>query len=128
QGPAATVGAGSEAVSVQVEKAAPVVPKTAAPTASSVVAHSETVVPAPGAPLMADEADCGPDHEPYHDPPRPNVGPCRRSWYGEAEFLYWFTKRGTLPPLLTTGPKEGFGVLGANGTQTLLDNLRFDRS
>src|SRR5262249_12815544 len=48
-------------------------------------------------------------------------------YYGEAEILYWFIRRGSVPPLLTTGDPGGFGVIGTDNTQVLLNNLDFDQ-
>src|SRR5262249_19644415 len=108
-------------------KSAPALAAEAAPSAPAPSAQPEIPELAPGTPLMGNEADCGPVEEPYRDSPRPNVGPCRRTYYGEAEILYWFIRRGSVPPLLTTGDPGGFGVIGTDNTRVLLDNLNFDQ-
>src|SRR5262249_37007076 len=50
----------------------------------------------------------------------PSMSPSR--FYVESEYLLWFIKRDTVPPLVTTGPPEdrgAAGVLGRSGTQGL---------
>jgi Putative beta barrel porin-7 (BBP7) len=41
--------------------------------------------------------------------------------WGSAEFLFWWTKNGNVPPLATAGTPASGGVLGAPGTTTLFD-------
>src|SRR5262245_50559334 len=43
-------------------------------------------------------------------------------FWGSGEYLLWWFKNGRVPPLVTAGDS---GVLGAPGTQLLLDNLDF---
>jgi hypothetical protein len=44
-------------------------------------------------------------------------------FWGSGEYLLWWFKSGRVPPLATAG---GSGVIGAPGTQVLVDNLNFD--
>jgi hypothetical protein len=43
-------------------------------------------------------------------------------WYGSGEYLLWWFKSASVPPLVTAG---GDAKLGSPGTQVLLDNLNF---
>lgn len=45
------------------------------------------------------------------------------TFWGSAEYLLWWFRNGHIPPLVTAG---GNGVIGAPGTQVLVDNLNFD--
>src|SRR5262245_14642616 len=44
-------------------------------------------------------------------------------FWGSGEYLLWWFKNGTVPPLVTAG---GDGKLGSPGTRVLVDNLNFD--
>ena len=48
---------------------------------------------------------------------------CRPQWYGQADFLIWWTQGNRVPPLVTTSPngtpRPQAGVLGQPGTQIL---------
>lgn len=48
---------------------------------------------------------------------------CRPQWYGQAEFLIWWTQGNRVPPLVTTSPdgtpRAQAGVLGQTGTEVL---------
>jgi hypothetical protein len=45
-------------------------------------------------------------------------GPCERVWL-QGEYLLWKMKANQFPPLLTVGPLEANGIVGAPGTATL---------
>jgi Putative beta barrel porin-7 (BBP7) len=65
-------------------------------------------------------ADCGADHEP--------CGPPGRFWVS-GEYLLWWLRGGSTPPLVTTGPVTGAGlpgVVGAPGTVVLFGGDRDD--
>jgi hypothetical protein len=51
-------------------------------------------------------------------------------WYGSAEYLLWFIRGQTLPPLLTTGPLNvpTPGALGQPGTQVLFGGTTYDNN
>jgi hypothetical protein len=53
--------------------------------------------------------------------PAPSGGKDSR-WQGSVEYLLWWFKDGSLPPLVTAG---GNGKLGSPGTRVLVDNLDF---
>lgn len=48
------------------------------------------------------------------------------SWEVGLEFLYWYPRRGYLPPVVTTGPADSAGVPGAPGVATLYGGERID--
>lgn len=66
------------------------------------------------------------DEAPVPEPPRdhegepPDHGPPGYKYYGSADWLVWWVKQRSSPPLLTTGP------LGAPGTKVLVDGDSFD--
>lgn len=51
-------------------------------------------------------------------------------WYGSAEYLLWFIRGQTLPPLLTTGPLTAAvpGALGQPGTTVLYGGNTYDNN
>jgi hypothetical protein len=53
------------------------------------------------------------------------VGPVGNDWVTAAP-LYWWTKKGHVPPLVTTGPLSSGGVLGNSGTQVLFGGSNLD--
>lgn len=52
------------------------------------------------------------------------VGSCDR-WYSNAEYLMWWTRGTTLPPLVTTSAPQFFGIPGQGNTTTILGNGSF---
>jgi hypothetical protein len=53
-------------------------------------------------------------------------GPPGRVWVN-AEYLLWWIKPSSPPPLVTTGPESSRGILGQPGTQVLLDGSDLHR-
>jgi hypothetical protein len=53
------------------------------------------------------------------------VGPIG-NYYLTAEYLYWWTKKSQVPPLVTTGPLSSGGVLGQIGTSVLFGGSDVD--
>jgi hypothetical protein len=47
-------------------------------------------------------------------------------FYGEADYLVWFTKGDRIPPLITTGPIASSGILGRPGTTILFGNQQIN--
>ncbi len=48
-------------------------------------------------------------------------------FYGRAEYLFWWFKQNSIPPLLTTSnPPQSLGVLGEPGTAVVIGNRDFD--
>jgi hypothetical protein len=84
-------------------------------------------------PLTPNSAQQGPDGvasdllaDPLENSPAP---PARARFFASAEYLLWFTDRMSAPPLVTTAPLPGggvippnFGLIGTPGTQILYGN------
>jgi hypothetical protein len=66
------------------------------------------------------------EHHGWHDE-REHFGGDTRL-YGGGEFLTWWIKGYSTPPLVTTGPAASFGFLGNNGVVTLAGDRRYDDS
>src|SRR5262245_22840800 len=61
-----------------------------------------------------------------HGPPPGGDGDAQAEtfgFWGSGEYLLWWFKNGTVPPLVTAG---GDGKLGSPGTRVLVDHLNFD--
>ena len=52
------------------------------------------------------------------------VGNCNR-WYSSAEYLMWWTRGTTLPPVVTTSAPQFNGILGQGNTTALVGNGSF---
>jgi hypothetical protein len=50
----------------------------------------------------------------------------RPRWEAAAEFIYWYPRRGYIPPIVTTGPAESGGRRDAAGVVTLYGDERID--
>jgi hypothetical protein len=108
-----------------------VMPSEAGPAGGMLL--PDTPVPAAGVSAAgvpaAGEGEEGPGPEPgccgggIYGPG--SVGPLGNYWF-RGEYLFWWTKNGRLPPLVTTGPATSAGVLGLPGTRTLLGGADLD--
>ncbi len=93
------------------------------PAAGTKAPNALKPVPAPAATPAASPScggECGSAPGGADGPAACCAAPARRpnSW-GDVEFLLWFVKGGPVPPLVTTGPPQFFGLPGTPGTTIL---------
>ena len=67
---------------------------------------------------------------PLYGTPMPGVGACERvgncdRWWAAGEYLMWWTRSTTLPPLITTSSPQFSGIPGLGDTTTILGNGTF---
>jgi hypothetical protein len=70
------------------------------------------------------------DHSGYCQPPcapQPPCGPPGRFWV-DGEYLLWWTKGFSIPPLVTTGPASSAGILGRTGTVVVFGDSKVDEN
>jgi hypothetical protein len=89
----------------------------------------ETTSPFGGGPIVSDPTSSCPivtDPSMIGGPAFMGVMGPGNNWYASAEYLLWFTKSMSVPPLLTVGPVGSGGFLGNPGVQTIYGGSPID--
>ncbi len=121
-------------VPVAIAQQAPSVSASPSPNSVNAARPREVAMPpadgpvAPGQPAALAPNMAVPGSECSHDTATPSESACGRGgFYADVDYLYWWLKKGTVPPLITHGDPNDTptGALGQHGTTVLFGDSGF---